>query len=633
MMSTRARSTLMAIAFLTVLTLAFVALWLTFQRRYLQGEQAKRVHVATDLIAEAGEMSLSEGNVLRLAYMADRVAAAGQISRVMIADRTGAIIVDSAHSAYGTRPPIVLRALQTDRTIIEASPSRWIATEAITTEVGQTIGCVWTEFPTAALRGAQRRALLVALLLAGLGILVGSVLSFLFADYVTRPLGRLLGGIRQLQSGESTEPIPPLRATRELDEIGRAFNEMAGVIQERVRRLELLNQMAASLPVASDLEDAAFIIRGAVASIMDARSYLWIADPLSRELAPVVAADEQELVGEPVGATCNCAVARAFANRRLIIIGAHEADLPSGSPLVHDFRVASALVLPLVTYDGIAGVLAVVRAGRRTFVSNEDIALVSAIGNVVAPVIMARLRAEAQARSAAALQSLLVPTDIPEIGVDISAIYVPAEEITGLGGDYYDIVPLGGSRWAVIIGDASGKGLEASRLTTNAKYVIRSYMLEYGDPAQAMRWSNRALVFQGEPGRFITVFAVSLDVAAGDVRYANAGHTWPVLYRRETGEISFLEVEGMAMGVALEAEFADGQAVLHSGDILCLYTDGITEARHDHEWFGEQRIADAIKECAAKSAEEIRDHIISQVHAFVGNGFKDDVVLLVLKMP
>ncbi len=623
----------MAIVFLSLLTLTFVGLWLTLQWRYLRGEQLRRVHVVTDLVAEASVEPLTDGNILRLGYLADSMAKAGQMSRVMIGDITGAVLVDSAHTAYDTRPPMMQRALRSKTTVIETYSRYWYSASPITNEFGLTIGCAWGQFPTAGLVSAQRHALTVAVLVAAIGVLIGSILSFLFADYATRPLGRLLEGIRQLQSGETTGPIPPMRATRELDEIGRAFNEMADAVRERVRRLELLNQMAARLPLASDLEEVAFTIRGAVASIMGARSYLWISDPLSRQLVPVVAADEQEQVGEPVDVGCGCAVGQAYLERRTIIIGEAEADLPSGSVLVHNLRAPSALILPLITYDGIAGVLAVVHTGRRTWVTNEDIVLASAIGNAVAPVIMSRLRAEAAARTAATLQSLLVPAEIPEIGAELSATYVPAEEITGLGGDYYDIVPLGGPRWALIVGDSSGKGLEASRLTANAKYVIRSYMLEYGDPAEAMRWSNRALVFQGEPGRFITVFAAALNVATGDLTYANAGHTLPILYSRSSGEASFLETGGMALGVALEASFMGGQAHLHSGDILCLYTDGITEARHDHEWFGEQRIVDVIKECADRAAEEIRDRIIERVHAFIGNGLKDDVVLVVLKMP
>ncbi len=630
-MSIRARATLVTAIFLALLTLTLIGLWLGLQGRYLYNEQYRRARVVTRLVEEVSQQPLEEGHILRLAEVADKTAADKTISRVLISDRTGAVMADSKHSDYLNTPLLMKRALTTQGIIIEPKAGSWWGAMAVRNDLGQVLGGVMIEFPAADLESAQRRSRIMGLLLALAGIGAGSGLAFFAAQVITRPLQRLLEAIRRLQRGEAAEPVPASGGP-ELAEIGAAFNEMSGEVRERLRRLELLNQMAADLPPASDFQAIALTIRQFARSIMEAKSYIWVMDQLSRTLSSVPAEDG-EAVGEPVAVSPDIAAGRASIERRTLIIGGVEADLPAGSEIVPGLSADSAMVLPLITQEGIAGVLALAFPESGRWMTQDDRVIARAIGNAAGPVIMARLRAETQSRTAAALQSLLVPTEMPSTGVDVGAVYAPAEEMAGLGGDYYDLVPLGEDRWCIIVGDTSGKGLEAAQHTATVKYVIRSYVLEYGDSAEALSWSNRALVLQERAGMFITVFCGILNTGSGDLSYANAGHTAPILYSRATGKVEYGTAEGMVLGVMQGATYTDVSTRLESGDILCVYTDGITEARRGEEWFGESGLSEVIVANADRTADEICQAVLGKVRNFRGEGLKDDVVLVVLKMP
>ncbi len=629
-MSTRVRATLITAAFLVVLTLTLIGIWLLLQGRYLREEQYRRVYVVTHLIEEVSQGPLEEGNILRLARVADDTIADRSISRIMVSDRTGAVVADSDHEAYGVRPRLMARALRSEDEIVVARPDHWWGAIAVRNEAGQVLGAVMVRFPTESLVSAQRRTWIIGLVMALTGILLGSVLAYFAARIVTRPLDRLLEGIRRLQAGEAVEPIPESGGP-ELAEIGRAFNEMSGTVRQRVRRLELLNQLAADLSLAGNISAIAYTVRRYTMPMINAESFIWVVDPLSRVLT-MVPTEEGESVGEPVSASSRSAVAVAFVERRMVVVGGEGGEMPPGSEIAPGLTAGSAIVLPLITNEGVAGVLAMVSPTGR-WMGKEDIALTWAISNSVAPVVMARLRAETQSRAAATLQSLLVPAETPEMGVDLSAVYTPAEEMAGLGGDYYDLIPLGDSRWCIVVGDTSGKGLEAAQHTATAKYVIRSYVLEYGDPADALYWSNRALVLQEQAGRFITVFCGVLDPDTGALTFANAGHTLPLIYHPASGLVEYLSGQGLALGIMAEESYTDSAVRLHSGDIFCAYTDGITEARRGSEWFGDRRLSEVVVENSRRSAREICDTLLQEVRDFTGEALRDDVALVVIKMP
>lgn len=622
--------TLVTAIFLSILTVIFVCIWITVQGKYLMAAQSSRAQLATALMAQLAQQSLEDGNILRLAYMADRTAKSDMISRVMVADMTGEIIVDSRHLAYGTKPDVVRRAMTATNDEIQTDEKYWIETAGIRAESGRVLGCIVLEFPTQALARAQRHAWMVGVLVALLGVIIGSIIAFFAAYLITSPLERLLVGIRRLQAGEAGEPIPELGG-HELAEIACAFNEMAGAVMERQHSLELLNQMAVSLPLASGIEEIASVADQYTQSIMGAGAYLWIVDQISRTLNPISPVLHGTTT-KPMPSNDVFMVGQSFTDRRVIVAGEGSCDMPASSAVADGFIPRSSIALPLITPDGVAGVL-VIADMKWHVVSAEDEAMARAIGNAVAPIVMSRLKIDAQVRTSAAMQSLLIPNELPNLHVDLYTAYAPAEKIVGLGGDYYDFAPLDDNSFAFVVGDTSGKGLEAARYTANAKYAIRSNLLEEGTPADALYRSNKVLIAQGEFWKFITVFCAVLDTSSGVMLYADAGHEPPLLYRSSSHEIEILDTTGVPLGAVPDAKYKNEQIELKSGDILCIYTDGIPEARHQGDWFGTQRLCDILTKMANQSCREIGERIMQDVMDFVGGGLRDDVVLVVLKMP
>ena len=148
----------------------FVCIWITVQGKYLRAAQSSRAQLATALMAQLAQQSLEDGNILRLAYMADRTAKSDMISRVMVADMTGEIIVDSRHLAYGTKPDVVRRAMTSTNDEVQTDENHWVETSGIRAESGRVLGCIVLEFPTQALVRAQRHAWMVGVLVALLGV-------------------------------------------------------------------------------------------------------------------------------------------------------------------------------------------------------------------------------------------------------------------------------------------------------------------------------------------------------------------------------------------------------------------------------------------------------------------------------
>ncbi len=147
-----------------------------------------------------------------------------------------------------------------------------------------------------------------------------------------------------------------------------------------------------------------------------------------------------------------------------------------------------------------------------------------------------------------------------------------------VGGDIYDLFPLGEQRWGVVIADVSGKGLAAARKTAMVKYALRSYAREHMAPAAVLTRLNDALFDEPDLTGFVTLV---YGVLSGDgaFTYASAGHETPLLRRAGGGGIEPLMPTGMVLGAVRDLEYAEQTVVLRPGDGLLLYTDGLSEAR------------------------------------------------------
>jgi len=220
---------------------------------------------------------------------------------------------------------------------------------------------------------------------------------------------------------------------------------------------------------------------------------------------------------------------------------------------------------------------------------------------------------------------LTVPKHIP--GIDFGYLYRSAAATAEVGGDFYDFFALDGNRAGLLLGDVSGKGVQAATLTALVKNTIRALAYENDSPAGVVSKTN-AVIFKATPGSiFVTLMYGVLDVASGRLVYCSAGHTRGIVKTREGGA-TLLDVGSPLTGAFESAEFEDGDAIIDRGDTLVLYTDGVTEARRDGELFGEERLVEFVRRLEPMPPKKVPEAIFEEVQRYTGGKLSDDVAIV-----
>jgi serine phosphatase RsbU (regulator of sigma subunit) len=201
-----------------------------------------------------------------------------------------------------------------------------------------------------------------------------------------------------------------------------------------------------------------------------------------------------------------------------------------------------------------------------------------------------------------------------------------------MAGDYYDFIHLPEGRLGVLIADVADKGLGPALYMALSRTLIRTFATQHPLlPAQVLTMVNQRILQDARANLFVTVFYAVLDPATGQLTYANAGHPPPYLINASYG-IQTLRNTGMPLGI--DEESAWGQETVHmqTGDVLLMYTDGVTDAQNSlGEFIDRKMILDVASDCPGKPVELIRQDILGVVHDFVGEAARfDDITLVVL---
>jgi len=229
------------------------------------------------------------------------------------------------------------------------------------------------------------------------------------------------------------------------------------------------------------------------------------------------------------------------------------------------------------------------------------------------------------------IQQSFLPEYVPDIeGWDVAAFWQPME---GVAGDFYDFHRLDNHRLALIIADVSGKGIPAALFMALTVTVLRFAMEAGLSPLKMITNANQLMLSQQRSRLFVTVFVGYLNQQDGTLDYVSAGHNPPLLYRAADQTLEALHAKGVAAGVFATAQYEQKQTTLAHGDILVLYTDGITEIINDaEEEFSEERLGTVLATHADTSATEIAHAIITAIHTFAGGQASfDDETLMVIK--
>ncbi len=300
----------------------------------------------------------------------------------------------------------------------------------------------------------------------------------------------------------------------------------------------------------------------------------------------------------------------------------------------------SIMAVPLQTRDSVLGLIYVDTQDLIRQFTQEDLNLLTVMANVAAIRIEQARFAEIEqterifARElaqAAEIQRGLLPTAAPYVpGIDLDGMNFPCHTV---GGDYYDYFPFQDGRIGIVVADVAGKGMPAALMMSNMQAHMQVYTEIEHEPAEVVARLNKSVAARCPGNRFITFFLGLLDPVTGQMSYCNAGHNPPLLIRKN-GTVEQLKGGGMILGIFSGAEYEDHHIKLEEGDLLALFSDGVTEACQPdlEEEFGEERLAALLAANMNLSSSQVIAKVMDTLNEWgAGQSFADDVTVVIVR--
>jgi serine phosphatase RsbU (regulator of sigma subunit) len=320
------------------------------------------------------------------------------------------------------------------------------------------------------------------------------------------------------------------------------------------------------------------------------------------------------------------------ARQALVLDPVSAERLGGGHELLAPFlrRGSSAVVVPLVASGEVIASLTLVALDPGRTIGAEEVETVRSLAVQAALAIDNARLYQQQAGFADAMQRSLLPAAPPVLaGVEIGSVYESSARLE-VGGDVYDYTTLPDGRVAVVVGDVTGKGIDAAADMAMTKFVFRSLAREHPEPGDFLGSVNEVVVDEVGEGKFVTMVYVTVDGQTGELACASAGHPVPRLVRPD-GMVLELAGSGLALGIARDQVYAEARETLEPGSAIVLFTDGVTEARRDGELFGHARLDRLLAENRELRATDLAQAVVDGARAFAGGELSDDSAVVVVK--
>ncbi len=315
----------------------------------------------------------------------------------------------------------------------------------------------------------------------------------------------------------------------------------------------------------------------------------------------------------------------------------HDPRFASGTVVLQGVR--SVLAVPLGVADKVFGIIyadSPIAEGRFTedhlkvLTTLASVAAIRVENNRLIESRLDRERLERELALASEIQQRFQPTAPPIVpGYELQGISFPCYEI---GGDYYDFIERDDGRLVIALGDVSGKGTAAALLMSSLHAAVHAQSASHDSLVGTISAVNRYLADNIPSNRFVTLFYAELDPESGALSFLNAGHNPPLIVHA-AGTVEQLASGGLPLGIKPDAEYREGRTQLQRGDVLCIYSDGVTEAvSPTGEEFGPTRLYEVVSRNIDASAAGIRDRIESALTKFAqGTSAADDITLVIVK--
>lgn len=411
------------------------------------------------------------------------------------------------------------------------------------------------------------------------------------------------------------------------------------------RELEILNDLAVAIGRARSFEDTiGKIVRRTRHAVDAEEADLKLVEPAEHAPAAdpmqTLVRDRDSRIGGDVVALDKRLLLGMMQARRRPYLSNNPANDPAVREFCRERNVRSLLLAPLLVKNEMTGILMAFNKKGEDGFSEDDQRLLGIMASQSAQLIeTARLveqerqftAVREQLRLAREIQLGLLPRGAPTIpGYDVAGVSIPAQEV---GGDYFDFIPTPDGCWAFCLGDVSGKGLPASLLMANLQATLRGQVRFNPGAEECVVWSNRLLYQCTDPEKFATLFYGVLDPARHELHYCNAGHERPLLLRAADGPPEELAAGGIVLGVLDDFPYQASTVRLEPGDLLVVYSDGVTDADDERERpFGRDRLLATIAAGQGRPAAELVAAIVEAVRAHARSAPQtDDVTLVVLR--
>ena len=476
-----------------------------------------------------------------------------------------------------------------------------------------------------------------------LGLVVGDEPIGVLAVYPRqrRPLSANERALLTALAAQLAVAVQNARLHEEATALGRRLEESLVSEREAAKRLQALYEISRSFAQSLSLETTLDELAKSIVTL------------LGVDAAVIRMPDERglELVARSVHVNDERvdSAARALLSRPQPL---HRTQLPTllrrGEPLILDADLAqsfggalallapflrkgsSAALIPIATPAELLATLTIIslHPGRPVAGEIAETAL-SIAGQAALAIDNARLYGQQKA-FADTMQRSLLPRTAPEAsGLELGDVYESAARVE-VGGDVYDYLTLADGRLAVVLGDVTGHGVDATADMAMAKYVFRSLAREHPDPGTFLAAANEVVTSEIAPGRFITMVELVFDAEGGEVACASGGHPPPRLVLPD-GTVEPISARGLALGVDAPQEYRTVTEPFPPGAIVVVYTDGVIEARRDGEQFGVERLDALLAERRALPPRQIAEAALAACRDWSEGELTDDFAIVVVK--
>lgn len=418
--------------------------------------------------------------------------------------------------------------------------------------------------------------------------------------------------------------------------------DLLGSWIESTNRLHLLADLTARINSTRKTGPLLGAIMEAAREVMEAEaSSLMLLDRETGELVISVPTGpaEAEISGIRIPAGKGIAGWVASTGRPAVVADASSDPRFYGDVSGSGFQTRDVICVPLKdSKEEVIGALQVINKMGVSHFSESDVPLFTILAHQAAIAIERdRLNRESLQRRlmeqelflASEIQKGFWPKNAPAAdGVELAGTSVPAAHV---GGDYYDFIEMGPGRIGLVVADVSGKGVAASLLMASLRAALRAQIENKHSVDEAVALVNATLVGDTPSSKFVTLFFGVLDSNKRELTYVNAGHNPPILFDSNSSRTKLLETGGPIIGFRSEISFEAGCEPLLPGQLLVVFSDGVTEAQNEvEEFFGDERLAEAIRENCRQSAGAVVENIQTAVKAFTGTAPQSDDMTLVV---